>query len=285
MEMDFDRFKETASGGPASGGSHASETASHGLSNLESALDEIQRAKEMERRLQDQLGPSFSDQALQLIQDPKIQRAAREIWYGPEEAASAGPSGGPNGGPDRPDRPEATPEVTPEVTNLAESGVTSWDIDPIQRDLTAITDYEKIDRIDTGRGVLELGIATTESGSYRLTITDGDEVQQYPADEVVEWAEREGIYDRSEHEEKRKQEKLQEWYENVQEWCDSKKYEVLLTLIAHEYHGESSVFDTQKEIAELLDTTPNYVRKVKSKHSGPVAIDLGDEIEAIEVTL
>jgi hypothetical protein len=285
MEMDFDRFKETASAGPASGGSNAPETASHGLSNLESALDEIQRAKEMERRLQDQLGPSFSDQALQLIQDPKIQRAAREIWYGPEEAASAGPSAGPNGGPDRPDRAEATPEVTPEVTNLAESDVTGWDIDPIRRDLTAITDYEKIDRIDTGRGVLELGIATTESGSYRLTITDGDEVQQYPADEVVEWAEREGIYDRSEHEEKRKQEKLQEWYENVQEWCESKKYEVLLTLIAHEYHGESSVFDTQKEIADLLDTTPNYVRKVKSKHSGPVAIDLGDEIETIEVTL
>jgi len=289
MEMDFDRFQEAASAGPASGGSNTPETVSGGLSNLESALDEIQRAKEMERRLQDELGPSFSDQALQLIQDPKIQRAAREIWYGPEGAAShsasAGPSGGPNGGPDRPDRPEATPEVTPEVTNLAESGVTSWDVDPIQRDLTAITDYEKIDRIATGRGVLELGIATTESGSYRLTITDGDEVQQYPAEEVVEWAEREGIYDRSEHEEKRKQEKLQEWYENVQEWTESKKDEVLLTLIAHEYHGESSMFDTQQEIADLLDTTPNYVRKVKSNHSGRVTLDLGDEIETIEVTL
>ena len=116
MEMDFDRFKDAASGGPASGGSNASETVSGGLSNLESALDEIQRAKQMERRLQDELGPSFSDQVLQLAQDPKIQRAAREVWYGPEEAASAGPSAGPDGGPDRAERAEVTSEVTPEVT-------------------------------------------------------------------------------------------------------------------------------------------------------------------------
>ena len=290
MEMDFDRFQEVASGG-----SKAPETPNHGLSNLESALDEIQRAKEMERRLQEQVGPSFSEQALQLIQDPKIQRAAREIWYGPEEAAShasASSSSGPNGGPDRPDRAEATPEVTPEVTDSEESDVTWWGVDPIRRDLRAITDYEKVDRIATGRGVIEVGIATAESGSYRLTVTDGDEVIQYPAEEVLERAEQRGILDHSADEvmewteqAKRKQEKRQEWSENVQEWCGTKKEEVLLTLILHEYHGESSVFDTQKEIAEALDTTPNYVRKVKSNHSGRTTLDFGDETDSIEVTL
>ena len=283
MEMDFDRFKDAASGGPASGGSNAPKTSGGGLSNLESALDEIQRAKEMERRLQEQVGPSFSDQVLKLAQDPKIQRAAREIWYGPEEAASAGPSAGPNGGPDRPDRAEATPEVTPEVTDSEESDVTWWGVDPIRSGLAAITDYEKVDRIATRRGVIEVGIATAESGSYRLTVTDGDEVIQYPAEEVLERAEQKGILDRSEYYEKRKQEKRQEWYEHVQEWCGTKKEEVLLTLILHEYHGESSVFDTQKEIAEALDTTPNYVRKVKSNHSGRATLESGDE--TIEVTL
>ena len=278
MEMDYDRFKEAA------GGSKAPKTAGRGLSDLESALDEIQRAKEMERRLQDELGPSFSDQALQLIQDPKIQRAAREIWYGPEGAPSAS-SRSASEANDGPAGTEATPEVTPEVTDSTESGVTRWDIDPIQRDLTAITDYEKIDRIATGRGALELGLATTETGSYRFTITDGDEIEQYPAKEVLEWAEREGIYDASEHMQKRKKEKLQGWRESVQEWCETKKDQVLLTLIIHEYHGEGSVFDTQKEIAEVLDTSASYVRKVKSNHSGRATLDLGDEIETIEVTL
>ena len=279
MEMDYDRFREAA------GGSKASKTASGGLSDLESALDEIQRAKEMERRLQDELGPSFSEQALQLIQDPKIQRAAREIWYGPEGAAPSASSRSASEANDGPAGTEATPEVTPEVTDSTESGVTGWDIDPIQHDLTAITDYEKIDRIATGRGVLELGLASTETGSYRFTITDGDEIEQYPAKEVLEWAEREGIYDASEHMQKRKQEKRQEWYGHVQEWCGTKKEEVLLTLILHEYHGESSVFDTQKEIAEALDTSASYVRKVKSNHSGRATLDLGDGIETIEVTL
>jgi hypothetical protein len=279
MEMDYDRFKEAA------GGSKAPKTTGRGLSDLESALDEIQRAKEMERRLQDELGPSFSDQALQLIQDPKIQRAAREIWYGPEGAAPSASSRSANGASDGPDRGEVTPEVTPEVTDSEESDVTRWDVDPIQRDLTAITDYEKIDRIATGRGALELGLATTETGSYRLTITDGDEIEQYPAKEVLEWAEREGIYDASEHMQKRKKEKLQGWRESVQEWCETKKDQVLLTLIIHEYHGEGSVFDTQKEIAEVLDTSASYVRKVKSNHSGRATLDLGDEYETIEVTL
>lgn len=282
MEMDYDQFKKAA------GGSKTPKTSSGGLSDLESALDEIQRAKEMERRLQDELGPSFSEQALQLIQDPKIQRAAREIWYGPEEAATGGssrPTNGASDGSDRPDRGQVTPEATPEVTDSAESGVTRWDIDPIQRDLTAITDYEKIDRIATRRDVLELGIATTESGSYRLTITDGDEVIQYRAEDVVEWAKREGILDPSEDMQKRKKAKLQEYREKVSEWCGNKKQEVLFTLILHEYYGESSVFDTQKEIAEVLDTTPNYVRKVKSNHSGRATLDFGDEYETIEVTL
>jgi hypothetical protein len=285
MEMDFDRFREAASGGPASGGSNAPKAASGGLSDLESALDEIQRAKEMERRLQKEVGPSFSDQVLKLAQDPKIQRAAREVWYGPEEAASAGLSAGPNGGPDRPDRAEVTPEVTPEVTDSSESDVTECDLDPIRRDLGAVTDYEKIDRIDIGRDVLEFGIATTETGPDRVTVTDGDEIIQYPAPEFMEWAEREGLYDPSEHREKRKQEKLQGWHESVQEWCETKKDQVLLTLIIHEYHGEGSLFDTQKEIAEVLDTSPSYVRKVKSNHSGRATIDLGDEFETIEVAL
>jgi hypothetical protein len=281
MEMDYDRFKEVA------GGSKAPKTSGGGLSDLESALDEIQRAKEMERRLQDELGPSFSEQALQLIQDPKIQRMAQEIWYGPEgvPSDSSRPTNGASDDPDRPDRGQVTPEVTPEVTDSAESDVTGWDVDPIQRDLTAITDYEKIDRIATGRGVLELGLATTETGSYRLTITDGDEIEQYPAKEVLEWAEREGIYDPSERMQKRKKEKLQGWRESVQEWCETKKDQVLLTLIIHEYHGEGSVFDTQKEIAEVLDTSASYVRKVKSNHSGRATLDLGDEYETIEVTL
>jgi len=283
MQMDFSEFREAASGGRKT-----PETTGDGFSDLESALDQIQRAKEMERRLQDQVGPSFSEQALQLIQDPKIQRVAREIWYGPEEAGTADssrPTNGASDDPDRPDRAEVTPEVTPEVTDSAESSVTGWDVDPIQRDLTAITDYEKIDRIATGRGALELGLATTETGSYRLTITDGDEIEQYPAKEVLEWAEREGIYDASEHMQKRKKEKLQGWRESVQEWCETKKDQVLLTLIIHEYHGEGSVFDTQKEIAEVLDTSASYVRKVKSNHSGRATLDLGDEYGTIEVTL
>jgi hypothetical protein len=271
MEMDYDRFKEAA------GGSKAPKPSSGGLSDLESALEEIQRAKEMERRLQDEVGPSFSDQVLKLAQDPKIQRAAREIWYGPEEAAPSASSRSANGASDGPDRGE----VTPEVTDSAESDVTRWDIDPIQRDLTAITDYEKIDRIATGRGALELGIATTESGSHRVTITDGNEVEQYPAEEFMEWAEREGLYDGSEYREKRLQ-KLRECHDEV---FETKKSEVLFTLAMHEYYGESSVFDTQKEIAEFADTSPNYVRKLKSKYSGPVTIDLCDEIETIEVTL
>jgi len=285
MEMDFDRFKDAASGGPASGGSNASETVSGGLSNLESALDEIQRAKQMERRLQDELGPSFSDQVLQLAQDPKIQRAAREVWYGPEEAASAGPSAGPDGGPDRAERAEVTSEVTPEVTEPAESGVTRCDVDPIQGDGSDVTDYKKIDRIDIGRDVLEFGIATTETGPDRVTVTDGDEIIQYPAPEFMEWAEREGLYDPSEYREKRKQERLRKLREWIQEGCESKKEEVLATLVLNEYVGESSVFDTQKEIAEFLDTSDSYVRKVKSEHSGPVTIDVNDGERTEEVTL
>jgi predicted secreted protein len=225
-----------------------------------------------------------------LIQDPKIQRAAREIWYGPEEAASGSPgpapsassSSGANGGPER---AEVTPEVTPEVTDSPESGVTLSDLDPIQGDGSDVTDYQEVERIATGQGVIKFGIATTETGPHRVTLTDGDEIIQYPAPEFMEWAEREGLYDRAEHEEKRKQEKLQEWYEKVQEWCESKKDQVLLTLILHEYHGESSVFDDMTDIAELLDTSHNYVRKVKSKHSGRATIDFGDEIGSIEVTL
>ena len=282
MEMDFDRFKETASGG-----SSAPETVSGGLSNLESALDEIQRAKDMERRLQDELGPSFSDQVLQLAQDPKIQRAAREVWYGPEDtsnqsAASTASTSGPNGGPER---AEVTPEVTPEVTDSSKSGVTGCDLDPIQSDLGAVTDYKKIDRIHIERSVLELGIATDHNGDKRVTVTDGDEVIQYRADEFMEWAEREGYFDRSELMEKLQQERLQEYREWLQERAQSKKSEVLFTLILHEYVGESSVFDDMTDIAELLDTSHNYVRKVKSNHSGRATIDFGDEYETIEVDL
>ena len=285
MEMDFDRFKETASGGTASGGSNAPETVSGGLSDLESALDEIQRAKDMERRLQKEVGPSFSDQVLKLAQDPKIQRAAREVWYGPEEAASAGPSTGPSGGPDRPDRAEATPEVTPEVTEPAESAFTRFDVDPIQRDLTAITDYKEFEEIATEQGVLTFGIATTETGPDRVTITDGDEIIQYPAPEFVEWFEREGLYDPSEHREKRIKELRQKLRESIEEKFDNKKEQVLFTLALNEHVGESSVFDTQKEIAELLDTSDNYVRKVKSKYRDHITFifDYGDRTE--EVTL
>jgi hypothetical protein len=272
MELDYDQFKDAATEG-----SNAPKTASGGLSGLESALDEIQRAKEMERRLQDELGPSVSDQVLKLAQDPKIQRAAREVWYGPEEA-SASSSSGPNGGPER---AEVTPEVTPEVTDSPESAVTECDLDPIQRDLGAVTDYEAVTRIDIGRDVVELGIATDHNGDQRVTVTDGDEIIQYRADEFMEWAEREGLCDPSEIKEKRFQ-KLRETY---QELFETKKAEVLFALAMHEYHGESSVFDDQKEIAECFDTSYNYVRKVKSKHSGPVTIDLHDEVETIEVTL
>ena len=77
MEMDYSKFKEAASGG-----TKAPETTGDGLSDLESALDQIQRAKQMERRLQDEVGPSLSEQVLELAQDPKIQRAAREIGTG-----------------------------------------------------------------------------------------------------------------------------------------------------------------------------------------------------------
>jgi len=279
MEMDYDRFREVA------GGSKAPKTASGGLSDLESALDEIQRAKEMERRLQDELGPSFSDQVLQLAQDPKIQRAAREIWYGSEEAPTAPSPSSPSGASDGPERAEVTPEVTPEVTDSPESGVTRCDVDPIQGDGSDVTDYEKIDRIATERDVLEFGIATTETGPDRVTVTDGDEIIQYPAPEFMEWAEREGLYDPSEHREKRKQEQLQKLREWIQEGAENKKQEVLMTLVLHEYVGESSVFDTQKEIAEFLDTSDNYVRKVKSKHSGPVTIDVNNGERIIEVTL
>jgi len=278
MEMDFDRFKDAASGGPASGGSNAPETASGGLSGLESALDEIQRAKEMERRLQDELGPSVSDQVLKLAQDPKIQRAAREVWYGPEEAASASSSSGPNGGPER---AEVTPEVTPEVTDSPESAVTECDLDPIQRDLGAVTDYEAVTRIDIGRDVVELGIATDHNGDQRVTVTDGDEIIQYRAEEFMEWAEREGYCDRSETDENRRQ-RVREWYDKL---FETKKGKVLFALALHEYHGESSLFDNQKDLAECFDTSHNYVRKVKSKHSGRVTIDFGDEFDSIEVTL
>ena len=291
MEMDFDRFKETASEGPASGGSNAPETVSGGLSDLESALDEIQRVKDMERRLQKEVGPSFSDQVLKLAQDPKIQRAAREVWYGPEEAAasdspglahSASSSSGANGGPDR---AEATPEVTPEVTEPAESAVTRFDVDPIQRDLTAITDYKEFAEIATELGVLTFGIATTETGPDRVTITDGDEIIQYPAPEFVEWFEREGLFDPSEHREKRIKELRQKLRESIEEKFDNKKEQVLFTLALNEHVGESSVFDTQKEIAEFLDTSDNYVRKVKSKYRDHITFifDYGDRTE--EVTL
>jgi hypothetical protein len=271
MEMDYSKFKEAASGG-----SKTPETTGDGLSDLESALDQIQRAKQMERRLQDEVGPSLSDQVLKLAQDPKIQRAAREIWYGPEEAATAGPSGSTNGASDGPVGTEVTPEVTPEVTNSEEPGVTSGVIEPVQSDLTAVDDYVKVDRITAGRDVLELGIATTDTGSQRVTITDGDEVIQYRAEEFIEWVEREGLYDPSDEMEKRLQ-KLREW---VNDASSTKKDEVLLTLIMHEYHGESSVFDTQEDIADFLDTSNTYVRNVKSEFSGSVTLN-----EDIEVTL
>jgi hypothetical protein len=260
MEMDYDRFKENA------GGSKAPKVASGGLSDLESALDQIQRAKEMERRLQDEVGPSLSEQVLELAQDPKIQRAAREIWYGPEEAAS-GPASGPASGSER-------GEVTPEVTESAESGVTSLPIEPIKRNLGAIDDYEKIDRIATGRGALELGIATTDTGSYRVTITDGDEIIQYPAEEFIEWAEREGLYDRSENTENRRQKvrkRLDEWFSTTRE-------KVVFTLAVHEYHGESSLFESQEDIADFLDTSGSNVRNIKSEFSG-ATITIFDEIE------
>ena len=284
MEMDFDRFREAASAGSASGGSNAPETVSGGLSNLESALDEIQRAKDMERRLQKELGPSFSDQVLKLAQDPKIQRAAREVWYGPEEAASAGP----NGGPDRADRAEAAPEVTPEVTEPAESAVTRFDVDPIQGDGSDVTDYQEIERIATGQGVVRFGVAATETGPHRVTVTDGDEIIQYPAPEFMEWAEREGLYDPSEYREKREKrikELRQKLRESIEEKFDNKKEQVLFTLALNEHVGESSVFDTQKEIAEFLDTSDNYVRKVKSKYRDHITFifDYGERTE--EVTL
>ena len=273
MELDYDQFKDAATEG-----SNAPKTASGGLSGLESALDEIQRAKEMERRLQDELGPSVSDQVLKLAQDPKIQRAAREVWYGPEEAASASSSSAPNGGPER---AEVTPEVTPEVTDSPESAVTECDLDPIQRDLGAVTDYEAVTRIDIGRDVVELGIATDHNGDQRVTVTDGDEIIQYRAEEFMEWAEREGYCDRSETDESRRQ-RVREWYDEL---FETKKGKVLFALALHEYHRESSLFDNQKDLAECFDTSHNYVRKVKSKHSGRVTIDFGDEFDSIEVDL
>lgn len=289
MEMDFDRFREAASAGTASGGSNAPKAASGGLSDLESALDQIQRAKEMERRLQEEVGPSFSDQVLKLAQDPKIQRAAREVWYGPEETASAGPSGGPNGGPDRPDRAEVAPEVTPEVTESVEPAVTEWGLDPIQSDLTAIDDYEKIDRIDIGRDVLEFGIATTHSGEQRVTVTDGDRVKQFPAEEFKEEIERVLEIDLDERARKRRERKMQKLYEWVRENSNTKEEAVVMTLVLDEIHGEGSVFDSMKEIAEFLDTSHNYVRKVKSEHSGPGRLTIGgqefDEELEMEVTL
>ena len=292
MEMDFDRFREAASAGSASGGSNAPKAASGGLSDLESALDQIQRAKEMERRLQQEVGPSFSDQVLKLAQDPKIQRAAREVWYGPEGAeppASAGSSAGPNGGPDRADRAEATPEVTPEVTDSVEPAVTEWDLDPIQSDLTAIDDYEKIDRIDVGQHVLEFGIATTHSGEQRVTVTDGDRVKQFPAEEFKEEIERVLEIDLEERARERRERKMQKLYEWVRESSNTKEEAVVMTLVLDEIHGEGSVFDSMKEIAEFLDTSHNYVRKVKSEHSGPGRLTIGgqefDEEFEIEVTL
>jgi len=288
MEMDFDRFREAASAGSASGGSNAPKAASGGLSDLESALDQIQRAKEMERRLQEEVGPSFSDQVLKLAQDPKIQRAAREVWYGPEGAeppASAASSAGPNGGPDRPDRAEATPEVTPEVTEA----VTEWELDPIQSDLTAIDDYDKIDRIDVGQDVVEFGIATTHSGEQRVTATDGDRVKQFPAEAFKEEIERVLEIDLDEKARKRYERKLQKLYEWVRENSNTKEEAVVMTLVLDEINGEASVFDSMKEIAEFLDTSHNYVRKVKSEHSGPGRLTIGgqefDEEMEIEVTL
>ena len=280
MEMDYDQFKDAASEG-----STAPKTASGGLSELESALDQIQRAKEMERRLQDEVGPSLSEQVLELAQDPKIQRAAREIWYGPEGAPTAASPSSPSGTSDGADRGGVTSEVTPEVTDSEESDVARRDLDPIQSDLTAVTNYQGVTRIDGGRDVLEIGIATTNTGEKRVTVTDGDEIIQYRADEFMEWAEREGFYHRSEATEKRRQERLQRFREWVQEACENKKQEVLVSLVLHEYHGESSVFDKQKEIAEFLDTSSNYVRKVKSEHSGPVTLNLNDGERSIEVTL
>ena len=272
MQMDFNKFKEAASGGRKT-----PETTGDGFSDLESALDQIQRAKEMERRLQEQVGPSLSEQALELAQDPKIQQAAREIWYGPEEAATGGssrPTNGASDGPGRPDRAEVTPEVTPEVTESAESGVTSLPIEPVKRNLGAIDDYEKIDRIATGRDVLEFGIVTTDTGSHRVTITDGDEVVQYPADEFMEWAERQGFYDRSDHTENRRQKvrkRLDEWFSTTRE-------KVVFTLAVHEYHGESSLFESQEDIADFLDTSGSNVRNIKSEFSG-ATITIFDEIE------
>jgi len=276
MDMDYDQFKDAASEG-----STAPKRAGSGLSDLESALDQIQRAKEMERRLQDEVGPSISDQVLELAQDPKIQRAAREIWYGPEGAAPSASSRSASGASDGPDRGESTPEVTPEVTDSEESGVTGRDLDPIQSDLTAVTNYQGVTRIDGGRDVLELGIATTNTGEKRVTVTDGDEIIQYRADEFMEWAEREGFYNPPETTEDRVK-KLYKW---IKENSDTKEEAVLFALVLHEYHGESSVFDKQKEIAEFLDTSPNYVRKVKSEHSGPVTLDVNDGEYSIEVTL
>jgi hypothetical protein len=287
MEMDFDKFREAASGG-----SKAPKTASGGLSDLESALDQIQRAKEMERRLQEEVGPSFSDQVLKLAQDPKIQRAAREVWYGPEGAespASAASSGGVSGGSERPERAEVTPEVTPEVTNSAESGVTGWNLDPIQSDLTAIDDYKKIDRIDIGRDVLEFGIATTHSGEQRVTVTDGDRVKQFPAEDFKEEVERVLEVDLEKQALKRRERKMQKLYEWVRKASSTKEEAVVMTLVLDEIHGEGSVFDSMKEIAEFLDTSHNYVRKVKSQHSGPGRLTIGgqefDEEVEIEVTL
>jgi hypothetical protein len=289
MEMDFDRFREAASAGSASGGSNAPKPASGGLSDLESALDQIERAKEMERRLQEQVGPSLSDQVLKLAQDPKIQRAAREVWYGPEEAASAGPSAGPDGRPDRAERAEATPEVTPEVTEPLEPAVTEWDLDPIQSDLAAIDDYDKIDRIDVGQYVLEFGIATTHSGERRVTITDGDRVKQFPAEEFKEEFERVLEIDLEKRARKRHERKLQKLYEWIKEYSNTKEEAVVFTLVLDEINGEASVFDSMKEIAEFLDTSHNYVRKVKSEHSGPGRLTIGgqefDEEVEIEVAL
>ena len=288
MEMDFDRFREAASAGSASGGSNAPKPAGGGLSDLESALDQIERAKQMERRLQEQVGPSLSDQVLKLAQDPKIQRAAREVWYGPEGAESPAPAG-PNGGPDRPDRAEATMDVTPEVTPEVTEAVTEWELDPIQSDLTAIDDYDKIDRIDVGQDVVEFGIATTHSGERRVTITDGDRVKQFPAEEFKEEFERVLEIDLEKRARKRHERKLQKLYEWIKEYSNTTEEAVVFTLVLDEINGGASVFDSMKEIAEFLDTSHNYVRKVKSDHSGPGRLTIGgqefDEEVEIEVTL
>jgi hypothetical protein len=65
--------------------------ATFGMSGPVEVEDPVQFAETLMQIQEQNSGPELSEQVLELATDPKVQKAARELWYGPENAEKPSP--------------------------------------------------------------------------------------------------------------------------------------------------------------------------------------------------